>query len=133
MKKDRKPQGRLDSDKSKANNKTHRSTSKSNGKHQQLLYEHIPVGIVESSLAGKYIDVNEEFCQILGYTREELLQCDIKDFTHEDDFSLDIKLHRQLVAGEIPFYKLEKRYVRKGGQIAWVELTRSLVRNSSGK
>jgi PAS domain S-box-containing protein len=133
MKKDRKSQGEPDSVKPKSGNKTHRSLSRSINKHQPLISEYIPIGIVETSPDGKYRDVNEEFCRILGYTREELLQCGIKDFTHEDDFSIDIKLHHQLVAGEIPFYKLEKRFVRKDGQIVWVELTRSCVRNRLGK
>jgi PAS domain S-box-containing protein len=133
MKKDRRAQGKTDSDRSKIDNKTHRSTSKPNGKLKPLVYEHIPIGIVECSPAGKYRNVNEEFCRLLGYTREELLQCGIKDFTHEDDFAIDIKLHDRLVAGEIPFYKLEKRLVHKGGQIVWVELTRSVARNVRGK
>jgi PAS domain S-box-containing protein len=104
-----------------------RAAHKSTGKQPLVAYEHIPVGIVESSLDGKYMDVNEEFCRILGYSRRELLRRGIKDCTHEEDYAIDVRLYEQLVSGKIPFYKLEKRFVRKGGGIIWVELTRSLV------
>src|SRR5688572_20352474 len=99
--------------------------AKTNGKHPLVAYEHIPVGIVESSLDGKYMDVNEEFCRVLGYSRRELLRRGIKDCTHEDDYAIDARLYELLIAGKIPFYKIEKRFVRKDDGIVWVELTRS--------
>ena len=101
---------------------------------QRLLatYERAPIGIIESSPEGKYVGANEEFCRILGYRKEELLQRGIKDVTHKEDYSRDIKLHRQLVAGEIPFYEIEKRYVRKDGAIIWAQILRSLVRGADG-
>ena len=133
MKKDQKAKGKLGSADLAPDTATHHSPSKLNTKHQQIIDQHVPIGIMECSRDGKYIDVNEEFCQMLGYEPEELLQLGIKDVTHEDDFHIDIKLHNQLVAGEIPYYKLEKRYVCKNGQIIWVDLTRSLVRDSQGK
>ena len=106
---------------------------KTNGKHPLAAYEHIPIGIVETSLEGKYVNVNEEFCRILGHSREELLQLGIKDCTHEDDYGIDSKLYDQLVAGKIPFYRLEKRFTRKSGGVIWVELTRTLVCDTKGK
>src|SRR5687768_1227271 len=109
-----------------------RASPRINGKNP-LAYEHIPVGIVEVSLDGKYIDVNEEFSRILGYSRQELLGQSIKDFTHEDDYAIDSRLYEQLISGKIPYYKLEKRYIRKGSEIIWVELTRSLVCDSKEK
>ena len=57
----------------------------------------------------------------------------IKDLTYEEDYIFDIKLHQRLIAGEIPFYKLEKRYVRKDGEIIWAEVSRSLMRDADGK
>src|SRR5256714_1778614 len=101
---------------------------------QRLLatYERAPIGIIESSPEGKYLGANEEFCRILGYKKKELLQRGIKDVTHQEDYSHDIKLHRQLVAGEIPFYEVEKRYVRKDGAIIWAQILRSIVRDAGG-
>ena len=133
MKKDQKAKGKLDSNDVGPAAATHHSPSKLNTKHQQIINQHVPIGIMECSREGKYIDVNDEFCQMLGYERDELLKTGIKAATHEDDFHVDMKLHSQLVAGEIPYYKLEKRYVRKNGQIIWVELARSAVRNAAGE
>lgn len=110
-----------------------KTTPKSNGKYPLAAYEHLHVGIVETSLTGKYIDANAEFCRILGYSKKELLRLSIQDCTHDDDYGLDSKLHKQLVAGEIPFYGLEERFVQKEGGIIWVELTRSLIRDEAGK
>src|SRR5438067_7137811 len=98
----------------------------------QATYERAPIGIIESSPEGKYVGANEEFCRILGYRKEELLQRDIEDVTHKEDYSRDIKLHRQLVAGEIPFYEIETRFVRKDGAVIWAQVLRSIVRDAEG-
>ena len=110
-----------------------KSTSKTNGKTPVVMYEYAPIGIVESSLDASHINVNEEFCHLLGYEREELITKSLKDITHEDDYPIDIKLHQQLVEGKIPFYRLEKRYLHKNGDSIWTELTRSVVRDKSGR
>jgi len=98
----------------------------------QATYERAPIGILESSPNGKYIGVNPEFCRILGYREDELLRRGMKDVTHKDDYPLDIKLHRQLIAGQFPFYRIEKRYVRKDGGIIWAEKLHSAVRDAKG-
>ncbi|HJR81266.1 MAG TPA: PAS domain S-box protein [Anaerolineales bacterium] len=105
------------------------------GTRQRLLatYEQAPIGIVECSPEGKFVNCNRELCHITGYSKEEVLSLSIQDLTYEEDYIYDIKLHQRLVAGEIPFYKLEKRYVRKDGEIIWVELTRNVVRDPDGK
>lgn len=107
-------------------------TSHLNAKHQQIINQHLPIGVVETTLAGQYLDVNEEFCRMLGYEKVELLQRGIKDVTQEEDYHLDIKLHGQLIAGEIPYYKLEKRFVHKDGRVIWGDLTRCLIRDADG-
>src|SRR5688500_19179 len=73
------------------------------GTRQRLLatYEHAPIGIVESSPQGKFINCNREFCHITGYTKEELIALSFTDLTYEEDYIFDIKLHQRLVAGEI--------------------------------
>ncbi len=133
MEKDRKAYGKLGTKKLNTNHPSPSSTSPLNTKHQQIINQHLPIGIVESSLEGKYLNVNEEFCGMLGYEKDELLQRGIKDVTHEEDYHVDIKLHGQLVAGEIPHYKIEKRFVRKDGQIIWTELTRCLISDAGDK
>jgi PAS domain S-box-containing protein len=133
MKNDRKAHGKPDSTDLKVGENDHRSNSRSSRKSQPMIYEQIPIGIAESSLQGRYIDANEEFCQIVGYEKEQLLSLGIKDIIFEKDYPVVFKLYQQLAEGQIPFYELEKRYVRKDGKIIWVEAKRSVVRNSQGK
>jgi PAS domain S-box-containing protein len=133
MEKDRKARGELGAEQSNIEDQSPRSISPLNTKHQQIINRHLPIGIVETSLAGDYIDVSEEFCRMVGYERQELLQRGIRDVTHEEDYHVDIKLHGQLIAGGIPHYTLEKRFVRKDGQVIWADLTRCAIRDDDGK
>src|SRR5678816_2473657 len=107
MERNRKIQGKLDPEKSNIDEHSAHSIPPLSAKHQQIISQHLPIGIVETSFEGKYIDVNEEFCSMVGYEREELLQRGIRDLTHEDDYHVDIKLHGQLAADEIPHYTIE--------------------------
>jgi PAS domain S-box-containing protein len=107
--------------------------SKPDDKLAAMIYKEIPVGIAESSIRGKYIDVNEEFCRIVGYEKEQLLGLGIQDIIFEEDYPMVSMLYEQLAEGKIPSYTLEKRYVRKDGMVVWVEAKRSLVRNSQGR
>ena len=132
MEKDRKAQGTFDKQQQNGNYHSSQSVSNLNAKHQQLINQYLPIGIVESSLEGQYLSVNEEFCRMLGYEKDELLERGIRDVTHEEDYHVDIKLHRQLIAGEIPHYKIEKRFLRKDGQVIWADLTRCVIRDIQG-
>lgn len=133
MEKDRKAQqGELNAEQLNTNPHSAPFSSALNAKHQQIINQHLPIGIVESSLDGRYMNVNEEFCRMLGYEAGELRRLGIKDVTHEEDYHVDIKLHGQLIAGEIPYYKIEKRFTRKDGHVVWGDLTRSVIRDGSG-
>ena len=132
MDKDNKAQENLDADKLHTEYHSSLSTSQLNTKHQQIVNRLLPIGILETSLDGRYLDVNEEFCRMLGYEKVELLQRGIQDITQEDDYHVELGLHGQLVAGDIPYYKIEKRFERQDGQTIWVDLTRYAVRDAGG-
>jgi PAS domain S-box-containing protein len=85
-----------------------------------------------SPTTGKYLSVNDTFCQITGYTREELLERGFIDITHPEDRAENAGAFEQLVRGEIAGYRLEKRYIRKDGEVIWVQVDVSLVRDASG-
>ncbi|HJZ98203.1 MAG TPA: ATP-binding protein, partial [Candidatus Solibacter sp.] len=55
------------------------------------------------------------------------------DVTHPDDVRIDVKLAEQLFKGEIPFYRIQKRYVKKSGEIIWINLTASIILGSNGE
>ncbi len=95
-------------------------------------FEQAAVGISHASREGKFVRVNQKFCDIIGYTREELLERTFQDITHPDDIQVTLEYVRSLLAGEIETYSLDKRYLRKDGESIWVQLTASLVRTRQG-
>lgn len=96
------------------------------------IFEQAAVGIAQVSPDGRWMDVNQRICDIVGYTREELLAITFQDITHPDDLEADLGYVRQMLAGEIQTYSMEKRYFRKDGAVIWINLTASLVRYPSG-
>ncbi len=91
------------------------------------------VGIAHVAIDGSWLEVNEKLCEIVGYTREELLALSFQDITYPDDLQADLDLVHQLLAGEIPGYCLEKRYLRKDRSLVWIKLNVSLARDAHGK
>ncbi|MGB7523588.1 bifunctional diguanylate cyclase/phosphodiesterase [Castellaniella sp.] len=76
---------------------------------------------------GALVRVNQKYCDILGYTRDELLRLDFQKLTHPDDLERDLEQMRRVQAGEIREFRLEKRVLRKGGESIWVDLTVSPI------
>jgi len=95
-------------------------------------FETAAVGIGHLSLQGKWLRLNETYSRILGYSPEELHSLTFSEITHPDDIAADVALSKQLVSGEIPYYTMDKRYIRSDGSIVWVNLTASLVRKEDG-
>jgi PAS domain S-box-containing protein len=95
-------------------------------------YEHAAIGIVELDAEGRFIRVNEAICAIVGGTREELLTWRLQGRTHPDDRDVDDELYRRQVAGDIGFYSIEKRFVRKDGRVIWIAVRSSTVRDAGG-
>jgi PAS domain S-box-containing protein len=77
-----------------------------------------------------FIQVNDAFCSILGYTKDELLGKTFQDVTHPDDHEIGKTIFEQLSAGKIPKFDLEKRYLHKNGNIVWGRVSGSLVRDA---
>ena len=95
-------------------------------------YEHAAIGIVELDAEGRFLRVNEAICSIVGGTREELLSWRLQGRTHADDRDVDDELYRRQVAGDIGFYSIEKRFVRRDGRIIWIAVRSSTVRDATG-
>jgi PAS domain S-box-containing protein len=91
------------------------------------------VGIAQVGIDGKWLVVNQKLCDIVGYTYKELLERTFQDITHPDDLSSDLEHVCRIMAGEISTYSMEKRYIRKDGSHIWINLTGSIVRNSSSE
>jgi diguanylate cyclase (GGDEF)-like protein/PAS domain S-box-containing protein len=88
----------------------------------RTVFERAGVGIALVAPDGSWISMNEALCQIVGYSKAELLQLTFQDMTYPEDLDADLHLLQQLVADKIDRYQLEKRYIRKNGSTVWVNL-----------
>src|SRR5215470_1142990 len=96
------------------------------------IFENAAVGVACVAPDGRWVEVNQRLCDIVGYTREELLTKTFGDITHPDDLEQDSRVMRRMLAGEIETYLREKRYCHKDGSVVWANLTVSLTRKMDG-
>lgn len=96
-------------------------------------FEQAAVGLCHVDLEGHFVRVNQQFCQITGYSEDKLQGLTFQEITYPDDLPADLQLVQKLLQGKISTYTLEKRYIRQDRSIVWVNLTVSLARQTSGK
>lgn len=96
------------------------------------IFEEGPLGVVLLDKKLSFQLVNERYAEMLGYTKDELIGMTIDEVTFEPDRERSVQLPRQLLAETIPYYRLEKRYVRKDGSPLWASVHGSLIRNDAG-
>ena len=94
--------------------------------------EHSPVGMAIATLDGHWVQVNPALCKITGYSRQELLRKSFQDVTHPDDHYVAPAKLRELLAGTLDAYQIEKRYVHRLGHPVWVQVNVSLMRDPDG-
>jgi PAS domain S-box-containing protein len=99
----------------------------------QSTFEQAAIGMAIVGADGKMLQVNRRLCEIVGYTADELLTLRFQDITHPDDLAADLEPHRAMRSGELASYSRHKRYVRKDGDIVWINLAVATVRDESGK
>ncbi len=98
----------------------------------QGAFENSRVGMALVSKDGVFMQVNESLCTSLGYTQEDLMKLTFQEITHPDDLQTDLNLLNEVIDGERDTYQIEKRYFRKDGQIAYVFLTVTGVKDIDG-
>ena len=99
----------------------------------RLTFDQSPIGAAIVGLDYRFNRVNEQLCRITGYTAAELTALRFPDITHPDDLDSDVTQARQLAAGEIQQYSMEKRYIRKDGSYVWIQLSGRLLRDAHGR
>jgi PAS domain S-box-containing protein len=85
------------------------------------------------NLDGRFIEVNESLCQMLGYGVDALLTRRFHDITHPDDLGTDAQFVAEMKAGTLDHFKREKRYLRPDGSTVWAQVTSRLARDDQGQ
>jgi PAS domain S-box-containing protein len=99
----------------------------------KALIDNAPVAVAYNDLSGRFEYANRAFCDLVGYTADELLGKTWQHITHPEDVGDDLSLANLVRAGRIPHYTLEKRYLRKDGAVVWVNLFGNFVLDDEGK
>lgn len=96
-------------------------------------FNYAATGMALVDLENKFLQVNQAFCHITGYSKTELIGRDFPSITHPDDIHIDLNYRRQLRGGKIGFFHMEKRYLHKRGHFVWTFLSVSLLRDEQGQ
>jgi PAS domain S-box-containing protein len=99
----------------------------------QTTFENVAIGMSLIDPEGRLRRVNDAFCQLLGYTRAELEGVSFQSLAHPEDWKLGIKAMRELHTGVADTARVEMRWLRKDGRIAWVDLHFGLMLDAAGK
>ena len=95
-------------------------------------FDHAAVGIAHISSKGTFLHLNDRWCEIVGYTHEELVTMSFQDLIHPDDLHGSLLQLQPFIEDGNRFSSSEKRYLRKDKSIVWVNLTASIVNEPSG-
>lgn len=98
-------------------------------------FEHAPVAMALTCPDGRFQEVNRAYCRLVGYDEAELLQSSLtfKDLTHPEDLPANVEQLEKMLAGEVPAFFHEKRYIRKDGQAVWVRASVTARRDAEGE
>ncbi len=111
----------------KAEQKLHESEEKFRG-----FLDFGNIGMAITSVDKKWVYCNDQLCQMFGFTREELFERSWTDISYPEDLQSDIEQFNSVLDGEIDSYQIDKRYIKKNGEIIYAHLTVSCIRNSDG-
>lgn len=97
------------------------------------LFEQSPIGIVTVNHDFNFTFANSAFCELVGYSEEELIRLATKDIIFVEDVAESMRLMEKLASGEIDLFALEKRYVRSDKTIVWVKTTVKPIHDENRK
>lgn len=96
-------------------------------------FDDAPIGVSLVSPTGHFLRANPCYCNLVGYTEAELMAMSFQTITHPDDQEQDIEGFRQILAGEVRSFKMEKRYITKQGAVVPVVLNTAPIRDPAGQ
>lgn len=97
------------------------------------IFDHAPIGISITDADARFVRVNRRFREMLGYSEDELYRLTGWDIIHEGDMEENTRLRNELWSGKRADFVWERRYVRKNGEVLWVQNTVSLIRDAEGR
>ncbi len=97
------------------------------------IFNQAAIGIAQVSLNGQYLQVNQKLCEILGYSKGQLLGQSFLKFVYNEDVEKGKNQIKAMVTGEISTYSFEQRYLNQNRQVVWANITASVVRDLAGK
>lgn len=98
----------------------------------RMTVELAPVGMCQLAPSGQFLYVNAALCQLMGYSREELLGLTFQRATHLDDDARRLAALRRFLSGETAAYHLDLRHVRRDGSTVWMRVSLTPRRAISG-
>lgn len=98
----------------------------------KTIFEHSPLGISITGIDGS-LKINQVFCDIIGYTKDEIAQKHWKEFTHPDDIEYSLDIVNSLIEGKDLRAQYEKRYIHKDGHSVWTNVVTTLKRNEKNE
>lgn len=96
------------------------------------ILNNVPIGVVYTDLQGHVQQVNPRFCELTGYSADQLMGMDLAMLTHPEDRPQQIELSAQLVRGDIPMYRRQARYLTRDKRIVWAQSVGTLLRDAQG-
>jgi PAS domain S-box-containing protein len=96
-------------------------------------FESANIGACIVGKNSEFLNVNDEYCRIVGYSRSELLKLTFNEITHPEDRNIGLDIHKKMQTGETNQGVFEKRYVHKSGTIVWVRISNAGVHDAEGE
>jgi diguanylate cyclase (GGDEF)-like protein/PAS domain S-box-containing protein len=101
-------------------------------RHFRAYFERSRVGMAATSPEKGWLEVNDALCEMLGYSREELMRMTWAALTHPDDLEENLREYNRIIDGEIESYTIENRFIRKDGKVVYARRTPQAVRKADG-
>ncbi|MBZ0203113.1 MAG: PAS domain S-box protein [Ignavibacteria bacterium] len=101
-------------------------------KQLQLIFDNAPIGMALTDFENNYIKVNKAYCEIVGYTKEELMTMTFEEISHPEDKKLDEEITAKAKLGHVTNFNFEKRYIHKNGSTVLTELHLNVLKNNTG-
>jgi len=99
----------------------------------KAMFETVSIGMAQTDpRTAQWLRVNQKMCEITGYSSAEMLAMRVPEITHPEDRGRDWESFQQVVRGEAPNYRIEKRYLRKDGRVVWVNVNMTVIHDPAG-